>query len=267
MLSKKKINIDVMGRKDFNVLNNDIDILCSAIDRNNYDIILNCVASIGIDYCDKNRIEAFKTNTYFCKILREIVVAEKTRIIHFSTDNVFSCETEHEPHLENSPTCPGTWYGLTKLAGELEICQHRNYQIIRLPLLISSDPSNQRLTINNLLKKLANGEEVIAYKDVYNTPILIDLIEPFLCINIDNRHLSSNIIHISGSTNLSIYEIIYSIAKKKGMNLKKICGVMFEDSNSLVRKPRYGGLTSGYISGVPFDRSVEILLQKWKGLL
>ena len=267
MLSNRNLNLEVAGRKEFNVFTDDIDDLRDLVSTGGYDAILNCVASIGIDNCENNRTEAFKINTYFCKVLTESVLADKTRIIHFSTDNVFSCERIDEQHSENSLTCPSTWYGITKLAGELEIAKHSNFQVIRLPLLMSSDINNQRLTINNLLKKLASGEEVIAYKDVYNTPVLIDLIEPILYNIIIKKNLKYNINHIGGSANLSIYETVHYIAKKRGMNLKKIRGVTYNESGSLVRKPRYGGLTSGHIPNVPFKESVEILLQKWKGLL
>jgi len=267
ILSSRNIVIEIAGRKEFNVLTDNIDKLRDLVSAGGYDTILNCVASIGINNCENNRTEAFKINTYFCKLLTESVVADKIRIIHFSTDNVFSCERIGEQHSENSPPCPSTWYGITKLAGELEIARYSNSQVIRLPLLISSDTDNQRLVINNLLKKLAGGEEVVAYRDVYNTPILIDLIEPTLCDSIISKNLKYNIIHIGGSENLSIYDTVYYIAKKRGMNLKKLRGIMYDESGSLARKPKYGGLTSAQIPKVPFNKSVEILLQKWKGIL
>lgn len=79
--------------------------------------IINCAAYTKVDQAEHEREEAFLLN---CSSVGYLALAAKesaSRLIHISTDYVFSGDREL-PYEENAPCHPVNYYGVTKRAGE-----------------------------------------------------------------------------------------------------------------------------------------------------
>lgn len=85
-------------------------------------VVINAVAYNNVDACEKNIEEqrkAIKLNVSFVECLASICQRVNAKLIHFSTNYVFS-RNENE-YIEKDVASPVNFYGLTKLMGEQAI--------------------------------------------------------------------------------------------------------------------------------------------------
>ena len=81
----------------------------------NYDIIINCIGILN-KAVDAKLAEGIYINSVLPHLLEECVSGTKTRVIHISSDCVFSGNTGH--YRENSHPDAESYYGRTKALGE-----------------------------------------------------------------------------------------------------------------------------------------------------
>ena len=124
---------------------------------NNIDTIINCAAYTAVDNAEDNQELATQINATALHNL----VATNTKIIHVSTDYVFSGENT-KPYTETDLTNPNTVYGKTKLAGEKILLETaKTAIIIRTSWLYGQHGNNFVKTILKHSKK-NNGLKVVA---------------------------------------------------------------------------------------------------------
>lgn len=120
------------------------------VNDNQVDYILNCAAYTAVDKAEDNEELCRRLNCAAVQILGEAAHEAGARMIHVSTDYVFS-GTHHCPYQETDATRPVSAYGRTKLAGEealLEVCP--DAVIIRTAWLYSEFGSNFVKTVLRL---------------------------------------------------------------------------------------------------------------------
>ena len=259
-LKHRGLDLHTVGRSDYNILSDDEMSLKGILTRINYDYVINCSALLGIMNCEIERAIAYNINAKFTYQLTKYLNEDKTKIIHFSTSDIFHCNSMEEDHSERGTPCPTTWYGVTKLCGENFLSNYKNKLIIRLPLLFSVDMRNNKLTVNNLLNKLINNNEINVYDDVFSTPIPIEMIEPLLYkILIKDNDLE--LIHMSSDVNLSLYDFIKKLGSIKGLDVKKIKPISAAEKIDLI-KPRFGGLESVNFPLINYDNMLTFFKGK-----
>ena len=69
------------------------------------DIVINTVAFLGIDPCEKSPEKALQLNALYPKLLAELSNKFGFLLIHFSTDAVF-CDREEDSYVESDPAKP-----------------------------------------------------------------------------------------------------------------------------------------------------------------
>jgi len=92
--------------------------------------IINCAAIKNVEKCEKEKIEALKTNaigTYNLAIFCEKI---KAKLVYISTDYVFKGDKGN--YKKNDLVGPINYYGETKLAGEIITKSIKKHLIIRL---------------------------------------------------------------------------------------------------------------------------------------
>ena len=87
---------------------------------NQIDIIINAAAYTAVDKAEDEVELAYRLNRDAVKNLAEAARDHDCRLVHISTDYIFSGETSH-PYAEGDTPDPKSVYGASKLAGERAI--------------------------------------------------------------------------------------------------------------------------------------------------
>ena len=208
------------------------------------DFIINCAAFTNVDYCEKNKKNAYDSNVKIVKnILRYMPI--KSKLIHISTDYIFDGKTGS--YTEASLPNPVNYYGKTKL--EAENCirsSQKKYIIVRTGNLYSEylDISSNRLSW--VLNNLKNKKEINAAIDMISKPTSINALSitiikllPF------NQNL---IVNYTGQDRLSIYDFSKLVAKifKYDQGLINKCS--WKEFNFLAKRPEDVSLKTDLIS-------------------
>ena len=104
------------------------------------DIIINTAAITNVDYCESNKKITRDVNVNgLYNIIKAVSI--KTKIIHFSTDFVYS--GIDELNSEKTLPCPSNYYGKCKLESEnILIGSNKPYLILRISTLFSDIGDN-----------------------------------------------------------------------------------------------------------------------------
>ncbi|MFJ4280356.1 dTDP-4-dehydrorhamnose reductase [Streptomyces massasporeus] len=95
----------------------------SAVREHRPDVVVNCAAYTAVDDAETDEARALAINGDGPRLLARACAAHDARLIHVSTDYVFSGEARTTPYPEDHPTGPRTAYGRTKLAGERAVLE------------------------------------------------------------------------------------------------------------------------------------------------
>lgn len=111
----RKDGIDFCIKQDFEAF------LDRSID---FDFCINCIAMTNTSYAEENlrgRIESWSTNALAPKMIAEVCAARGIKLIHISTDWVFSAAYHPDGIDVSEEPYPISVYGQHKLVGEKEI--------------------------------------------------------------------------------------------------------------------------------------------------
>jgi dTDP-4-dehydrorhamnose reductase len=86
-------------------------------------VVVNCAAYTAVDDAETDEARALEINGAGPRLLARACAAHGARLIHVSTDYVFSGVARTTPYPEDHPTGPRTAYGRTKLAGEQAVLE------------------------------------------------------------------------------------------------------------------------------------------------
>ncbi len=90
-----------------------------------YDVVVNCIGVLN-DVCETDREKSIYLNSYLPHAIVSLLKNRKTKLIHLSTDCVFSGKAA--PYHEQSPHDGETFYDRTKGLGEIESTQHLTFR-------------------------------------------------------------------------------------------------------------------------------------------
>lgn len=183
-------------------------------ERKAFDIIINCAAYTAVDKAESEVELANQVNHLAVKQLATIAKCHQAKLIHISTDYVFSGK-QHRPYIETDEVAPNGVYGKTKLQGEQAIQKilKTNAIILRTGWLYSEYGNNFVKTI----LKLGQGRDSLnVINDQVGTPtyardlakLIIGIIESQTFGRID---VKTNIFHFSNEGLCSWYDFAKSI--------------------------------------------------------
>lgn len=137
------------------------------IHNGNFDFIVNCAAYTAVDRAETDDLKAAAINTGAVGNIAEAAANNNVKVIHISTDYVFSGEN-FRPYEENDEPYPRSIYGRTKLEGEgllTSFCQ--NALIIRTAWLYSEFGGN---FVKTMLRLSHEKEEINVVADQIGSP-------------------------------------------------------------------------------------------------
>jgi len=87
------------------------------------DLVVNCAAYTAVDDAESDEQTAARINTEGPRLLARACARHGARLVHVSTDYVFSGEARTTPYPEDHPPAPRTVYGRSKLGGERAVLE------------------------------------------------------------------------------------------------------------------------------------------------
>ncbi|MGW2446645.1 dTDP-4-dehydrorhamnose reductase [Streptomyces sp. NPDC001675] len=102
-----------------------------AFDDHRPDVVVNCAAYTAVDDAETDEARALRVNGEGPRLLARACAAHGARLVHVSTDYVFSGEARDTPYPEDHTPAPRTAYGRTKLAGERAVlAEHQGGAVV-----------------------------------------------------------------------------------------------------------------------------------------
>ena len=180
---------------------------------NHIDLIINCAAYTNVDRAEEDEAAAERLNAEAVRILG----SAGTRIIHISTDYVFSGEG-WIPCREDDPVAPRTAYGRTKLHGEEALLSvNPDAVIIRTAWLYSPYGNN---FVKTMLRYGRERDKLTVVYDQVGTPTYAgDLAEAILSVlNAPEWH--AGIYHYTNEGVCSWYDFTVEILRQAGIECR-----------------------------------------------
>lgn len=224
-----------------------------------YDFIVNCAAYTAVDKAESDDVAAARINTEAVGNIARAARAARVKVIHISTDYVFSGQ-HHRPYDELDEPYPTSVYGRTKLEGEgmlTSFCP--DAVIIRTSWLYSEFGSN---FVKTILKK---GKELGALKvvsDQIGTPTYAgDLADAIMAI-VDSEKWIPGVYHFSNEGVASWYDFAIEILQMGGEPQVTVTPCATKDYPTPASRPNYSVLDKSKIK-----RTYGIEVPYWKDSL
>ena len=178
------------------------------------DFIINCAAYTAVDLAEKEKELSTLINSEAVKNLAQISAQFNATLIHISTDYVFDGRN-YKPYNEDDQTNPISWYGKTKLEGEIQLKNNaKDAIIIRTSWLYSKFGNN---FVKTIIKYAQERDFLNVVFDQVGTPTYAnDLANTILHI-ISNYKKTNSIqtYHFSNEGIISWYDFAKTIVELK----------------------------------------------------
>ena len=216
-MQEKQHQVVSFTRKPFPYTNNivgdvkDINLLKIIIEEGCYDVVINCIGILNKN-AEDNQSDAVFLNSFLPHYLVQITKGTTTKIIHMSTDCVFS--GKKGLYMENSFKDGETFYDRSKALGEINDTKNLTFR----NSIIGPDMNKDGIGLFNWFMKqkgtikgynkaiwtgvttltLARAMEQAIYEDLTGLYHLVNnkYINKFELLNLFNRYFKSNSIHI-----------------------------------------------------------------------
>ena len=235
-LAPKGLDICFYGSKEVDVTRSDTyEPLASS------DFIINCSAYTAVDKAEEFPENAFAVNRMGVIQLVEYCEKHQIKLIHFSTDFVFSGEGL-APYKEEDYTGPKSVYGASKLAGEEVILQSSiSSLVIRTSWLHSPYGYNFCKT---MLKLGSIRSEILVVADQIGTPTsALDLARTLFKIIEKGLPKTPELLHISNTGQCSWADFAREIFRQKGISAT-VKDTTTEALNTPAIRPKYSVLST-----------------------
>ncbi len=169
------------------------------------DAAVNCAAWTDVDGAETHAEQARAVNAHGAGNLARAAAAAGIRLVHVSTDYVFSGEAPLDDagtpraFVESDPTGPRSAYGRTKLEGELEVlAASGRHTVARSSWLFGVDGHN---FVATMLRLASEREAVQVVTDQVGCPTWTGHLAPAL-LGLIEREVSG-LVHLAGTGHVS----------------------------------------------------------------
>ena len=193
----------------------------------NPEIIINCSALTDVDFCEKNKVDAFKVNSLIpFNILHAIKKLRiKPRIVQISTDQLYKSSEFTDIGDEE----PINIYSESKLLGDREIQEFGKSCILRTNFLFKEQ-------IDWLRDKCNSNKEFILFEDVFCNPIEITNCAQII-FEVLKKELNG-VYNLGSSTGMSKSKIFSLIADKLSFNYSNAKFSSIDEVKLLAKRPK-----------------------------
>ncbi|MBT6230264.1 MAG: NAD(P)-dependent oxidoreductase [Candidatus Scalindua sp.] len=214
---KKDFSVVGKNSKDFDAV--DFDAVRRMVIKESPDILINTVAFLGIDPCEKEPEKAFKLNTLYPKLLGELSAELGFILIHFSTDAVFNDEKK-DFYMEKDSPRPLNVYGFTKYGGDrfIQILAKR-YYLLRVSVLFGETIKNTQF-VEKMLQRVNEGQKALKISsDIIGSPTYSKDIARETK-RITENSLPYGLYHLANAGKASLYDLMSEIVKNLKLDVR-----------------------------------------------
>ncbi|MCC7561801.1 MAG: dTDP-4-dehydrorhamnose reductase [Methanobrevibacter arboriphilus] len=202
------------------------------------ELIINVAAYTDVDGCETNRNLAFNVNSIGPKNLAIVSNEINAKILHISTDYVFSGDSL-KPYHEDDETDPNSYYGETKLQAELFIKENTdNYFIIRTAWLYGFNGKN---FVKTMLQLSKTNDKIMVVNDQHGSPTFTKDLS--MAISEIIKTDKYGIYHVTNSDICTWYEFAKEIFELANININ-IVPVTTEEYPTPAKRPSYSVLSN-----------------------
>ena len=243
---------------------NDETSIAKFFENQTFDIIINCAAHTAVDKAESEPELANQVNHLAVQKLARIVKEHSSKLIHISTDYVFSGK-QYRPYLETDEVQPQGVYGETKLYGERDIQSilKTNAIIIRTSWIYSEYGNN---FVKTMLKLGQQRDTLNVIFDQVGTPTYAkDLAKSIMCIiksqAFNKEHFKTDIVNYSNEGVCSWYDFAKTIFKLTNTQCR-VLPVETKDYPTPAKRPHYSVLNKTKIK-----QTYHLTIPYWKDSL
>lgn len=239
----------------------DLAAVKAAVQDNQVNYIINCAAYTAVDKAEDNEELCRRLNSYAVGLLGKAAHEVGAKMIHVSTDYVFS-GTSCLPYKETDDTRPVSTYGRTKLAGEevlMEVCP--DAVIVRTAWLYSEFGSNFVKTVLRLGKE--RDELGFVFDQIGSPTYAGDLAAAILAIVVSDERdaFIPGIYHYSNEGVCSWYDFTVKILEIAGIS-SRVRPIETKDYPTRAVRPPYSVLNKSKIK-----QTYGIAIPHWESSL
>lgn len=196
---------------DYNIdIVKQLPLLANIIEQNNYDIIINTVALVNLNYCEEHPEQAYLVNTKVAGDAAAICHASNIYFVQISTDHYYIGDRALL-HSEEDSVVLLNEYAKTKYLAEKLVEQYGNTLIVRTNIV--GYRQQQNLTfVEWIIDSLINEKTISGYTNMYVSSIDVDAFS-YILGELVNRRVTG-LINVGADGVLSKFEFISLLAKK-----------------------------------------------------
>ncbi|OOB78315.1 MAG: dTDP-4-dehydrorhamnose reductase [Epulopiscium sp. Nuni2H_MBin001] len=220
------------------------------------DVVINCAAATAVDDCEKNHTNAFQINAIGPLNLAVICNGIAARLVHISTDYVFSGQPRKTPWVEDDITEPQNIYGTSKLLGEQYVKAYCPQHFIVRTAWLYGDGHN---FVNTMLDLSKTHPEINVVGDQFGNPTYTKDLAQVIINLIQTDHYGTY--HATNEGICSWYDFACKIFEIADVNVKvnKITTAQFPRP---AKRPIYSALENNRLNdeGLNSFRNWEVAL-------
>lgn len=246
LLQKNSLKVLVSTKKDADITS--YESLQRFVEDEEISHILNCAAFTFVDLAEEEHTLAHLINAIGPENLGRVAYECNAKIIHFSTDYVFSGE-KNIPYTEGDNPDPINIYGKTKLEGEVRLQSiHPAPCIVRTSWLFGDNGVN---FVGKMLSLMREKKEISVVADQIGRPTFAKDLAGIVLNLLDH----SGIYHVANSSETSWYEFaeeILKLAKRNGFPLKceKVVPIFSHQYPTIAKRPSYSVLDTSKLESL-----------------
>ncbi len=273
-ISLERDDIEIVPFSRFNVdLTKEEEIvekIVTVLTEKNIDAVINTSAYTIVDKCEEGRGEelSMAINAVAPKYIVEACKTENVPLFHFSTDYVFSGDT-NQSFNENDDTekFPAVnKYGMHKLFGEKEVLKYDKGFVLRTAWL--AGPYGQNF-VNKMVHLMKNVPELKIVKNEWGSPSFTqDVAESVIKLSISDELPKNKILHVVNERGeeykggVSRIDFVEEIKNYLGFETKIIPVKTFE---TIAKRPLSTALNNNVIEKLPdWKDGLHVFLAKEK---
>jgi len=191
--------------------------IASLLDELDPDVVLLLAAVARTDVCEREPDLARRLNAEAPAAVASWCARERRRLVHVSTDLVFSGEAPERRYREDDAVAPVHVYGRTKARSEVDVlAAWPEALVVRLPLLCGDSRGKGVGASDSLLEAARAGRSSSLFVDEWRTPLDVDDAARAL-LELAGQPVRG-LLHLVGPWRLSRFELGHRVLSAAGFS-------------------------------------------------